>query len=464
MSAKSKRRIKRSNDVAPKTRGVQPERSKLMFNPWLTSSDPLTVAKGNNVELMYYKANSRQRRPKARDIERRKAILHAILSNLAYAAAIQVDPPGIGISIRKAKQGQTRYERRGLTGLPKILKDFDKLGLVRLHLSHQRGIASRIEFAPSIFLGGFKLKSDKFTELTEQRVDGKVWPREVIYLSRTERDYIAGTESRELIDYTDTKLSRRYRDEVQRINSFLAKADIRFLPDGGPLVATKLRYLRRVFNLPPEFQLPPSGRKPPFPSPPVGGRLFGGWWMDLAKERRHSIRINGEPIADLDFQGMFINLAYIAAGKELPDPEIDPYAVPGLTERRWRDGVKKVALAMLFRKGPLVRLPRDARANEEGQPLLPTRIRGATVREAILQAHPELAKIFGTNIGLSLMFTESQILIAAMLRLIDRRIPALPMHDGLMVPASKRHEAMEAMATASEKIIGRSLTVIQKRV
>src|SRR6185312_16386597 len=154
----------------------------------------------------------------------------------------------------------------------------------------------------------------------------------------------------------------------------------------------------------------------------------------------------------------FINLAYIAAGREPLDPEIDPYAVAGLTERRWRDGVKKVALAMLFRKGPLARLPRDAKGN------LPNRVRAARVRDAILQAHPDLGKIFGTNIGLSLMFTESQILIAALLRLIDRRIPALPMHDGLMVAESQRFEAMEAMAMASEEITGRSLTVIPKPV
>lgn len=449
MSANSRRRRKRPNDEVLKPRSAQPERSALMFNPWLTSSDRLTTAKRDNIELMYYRAKLRKRRPKARDIESRKAILHTILSNLAFALAVGVEPPRIGISLGKAKP-LTRYDRRGLTGLSKILKDFDKLGLIRLRVSHKKGIASQIEFAP----GGpdrIKFKPDKFTELTEQVIAGEVRPREVIYLSRTERDYIAGTESRELFDYADTKLTRRYRDEVQRINSFLAEANLQFLPDGGPMVATKLRYLRRVFNLLPTDP-PDTGRFD------LGGRLFGGWWMDLAKERRHAIRINGEPIVDLDFQGMFINLAYIAAGRAPLDPEIDPYAVAGLTERHWRDGVKKVALAMLFRKGPLVRLPRDAKGD------LPNRVRAARVRDAILRAHPGLRKIFGTNIGLSLMFTESRILIAAMLRLIDRGIPALPMHDGLMVAESQRYEAMEAMVAASKEITGRSLTVIAKSV
>jgi hypothetical protein len=50
----------------------------------------------------------------------------------------------------------------------------------------------------------------------------------------------------------------------------------------------------------------------------------------LKKERRANIRINGEPIADLDFKNMFARLAYASVGQE--PPEGDLYDVSGFLE------------------------------------------------------------------------------------------------------------------------------------
>ena len=45
---------------------------------------------------------------------------------------------------------------------------------------------------------------------------------------------------------------------------------------------------------------------------------------------------------------------------------------------------------------------------------------------------------------------------------MDQSIPALPMHDGIMVPRSKSGEGIEAMEEASLEIIGIKLSVTTK--
>jgi hypothetical protein len=414
-----------------------------MFNHWLTSSHSAVDAVMEKTLAAYMQqiAPARQQRMRDRDRQNLETTIRTVIANFAYATAINAEPPAIGISLRTAKQKLTRYDRKGFTGLPTILEALAAAGVLTLRRSAKKGIASQI------IPGGTVVESWRCCRFGPEHFGEVKEPRESIVLSKTERNYVDGTVSREPIDYADTVESRRYRAEMQRINTSLAEADLRMEPDGGPPVLTSThRHLCR------HFKLPPGEDRQRFD---LGGRLFGGWWQGVARERRHAIRINGEPIADLDFAAMFLRLAYLSAGATPPTGDL--YAIiPGLSDSRWRDGVKKTVSAMLFRRSPLTKVPRDLR--EE----LPTGISGSRIRSAILAAHPALASVFETGIGLSLMFAESQILVAALLWLLDRRIPALPMHDGIMGPRSRAGAAKDAMSAASEYVTGISLPVVRK--
>lgn len=458
LSASRKRPKEYSRVSSPyaRERDAQPERSPLLFDPWLTSDSTIVTEWADSLAADYAKQPDRKRHVKARDMENLRAILRTILANLAYAA-LQAPAPGalrpfatsdpppasVGISLRTFKQTLTRYDRKGFTGLPAVLERFHAQSgsLFTLQKSYRKGIASKIVIGPVFANAAHGLHSTGRWHF--KQAEG---PRETIYLSRTERDYIDDTTTRELIDYVDTPETNRYRAEMERINAYLAKANLRMEPDGGPPVAANIHHLRRHFNL------PPDSTEQRFD---LGGRLFGGWWQSLARNRRHAIRIDREPIADLDFASMFLRLAYLEAGITPPDGDL--YAsVPGFSDPRWRSGIKKVVSAMLFRTSPLTKVPRDLKGE------LPPRISGRRLRSAILSAHPALAPVFETGIGLRLMFTESQILVAALLRLIDRRITALPMHDGIMVPRSKSGAASDAMRAASEEITGSALPITLK--
>jgi hypothetical protein len=435
---------------------IQDAQGMTWFDPWLTCTHRVVVGYVESLTDHYARDRSRQRRLKDRDRDNLRAMLDALLANLAYAVVqageppspltfrvAEAEPPSVLIRLRTARQKQSRYGRPGFAGLPAALDRLTQRppGFFEIEKSHRKGQASRIivgpEVAEAVHALGFGPGHFAYAEGFE-----------TIWLSKLERDYIGGTIEREWIDYKDTPQTIGYRAEMSRINAFLIKADLRMEPDGGAPVVTLMRPLRRFFNS-------PNGEQ----RFDLGGRLFGGWWESLPRSRRHAIRINGEPIAELDFASMFLRLAYLRVGAPLPEGDLYAMISGGPSDPhgrdQWRDGIKKIVSTMLFRTGPLTRVPPDIRK------LLP-RTRGATIRDAVLTAHPALASVFETGVGLQLMFTESQILVATLLRLIDRGIPALPMHDGLMTARSTAGAAMEAMAAASEEVVRVRLPITLK--
>lgn len=240
------------------------------------------------------------------------------------------------------------------------------------------------------------------------------------------------------IDYRDTEETVKLRAEMEAITSFLAKQRLEL--DGEPQANTRLvrRFMLRQPSDPHSFRL--------------HGRLYGGFWQSLEKGRREGIRINGEPIADLDFASMFPRLAYLRTGIE--PPEGDLYAIPGLEEHR--AGAKIGLSALLSARSPMRRLPADLKAQ------LPEGWTAATFRNAVATKHPALVPLFGQDIGAELMFTESCILVAVMRRLAEMGIVALPMHDGIMVARSNAKAAGATMREGAREITGQMLPVAVK--
>jgi hypothetical protein len=64
--------------------------------------------------------------------------------------------------------------------------------------------------------------------------------------------------------------------------------------------------------------------------------------------------------------------------------------------------------------------------------------------------------------AVELMYAESQILMRVLATLVKAGIPALPMHDGIMVAASHVHAATTAMVEASRAELGLPLRVTRK--
>jgi hypothetical protein len=231
------------------------------------------------------------------------------------------------------------------------------------------------------------------------------------------------------VDYPTSKRTMLLRAQVARINRWLASADIDALDeagslaigeDGRPIAPFRLS-LHRTFNN---------------NSWQEGGRLWGGFWMSMKRaERFRRIRIQGEPIADVDYQQLYPRLAYVRAQAAMPEDDFYDVAGDGSS----REGWKTLINAMLFAERPLGNWPHDTR---ECFPV-GTRLKDAVAM--IERKHRPIAHLFGSGIGFQLMRIESDILIGVVSHLFKGGIPALPLHDAVLVGRSHAETAKEVM-------------------
>ncbi|HEX6957767.1 MAG TPA: hypothetical protein VF194_07255 [Ferrovibrio sp.] len=190
-----------------------------------------------------------------------------------------------------------------------------------------------------------------------------------------------------------------------------------------------------------------------------GGRWYarGDNYQNLPKEARLGLRIDGEPVAEVDVRASHLTILLGMQG--LPLPEGDPYAGFGYP----REVVKAWIVATLGAGAPAARWsPQAARSlREDGVSL--DGITAAMVREAVLQRYPFLSTL-PALLGcpqeprlssLRLMNIEANALTMAMQYLrVARDVLALPMHDSLIVPQSAVRAAEEALRQSYRAAIG----------
>jgi hypothetical protein len=220
-----------------------------------------------------------------------------------------------------------------------------------------------------------------------------------------------------LIDYEETAATKRLRNEVRQINVFLSTAKIFLLTEDGEarldrdrnVTSAHQRSLRRIFN---------NG------SWNEGGRLFGGFWMNMERSQRFSsIRIDGKRIANVDFSALFPRLAYTLISAR--PPRDDLYQYKGILADR--DGWKKLTNALLFAAKPIKSWPTETKLYFSNDVKLSTAI------EAIKEKHAPIAAYFEQGVGYRLMRIESDLLIKIVTRLSAENIVALPLHDSVLV-------------------------------
>ena len=409
-----------------------PHPKDLMFNPWRTvkSKELQDLSAGIISELL--DALTKGSRPPRRDLVLNVTdIVPSILANLLVL--LKDRPQGSRLVVPMRKSKATRYDRRGFHKFPAIVTVMIEAGYIIKHDAIYKIKRTTIE--PTAKLKALLMRP----EVSLAHVESVAGEETIQLATRPDERWLYGRKQpNEHLDYVDSSLSYNLRKEMTEVNSFLNNFSI--ILEGQPQVPTQLirLFLIRSKTDPQNFNL--------------HGRLYGGFWINLKATKRHLIRIDGEPVVDLDFESMFPRLAYHHAGKEAPQGDL--YAISGLEAHR--DGVKAGLSALLSRSSDMVRLPPKTKS------LLPEGWTASKFTEAIALHHPHLVSLFGKDLGLDFMFTESQILLAAMDELRRQGIPALPMHDGMMVPVSKSDLAIEAMRKASMQTIGHELPVSRK--
>lgn len=425
----------------------------LHFDPWLTCRGEALRRLANDVfEALPPPAITPGRRPRADAEQRRRRCVSSVIANVASMVLSPASHDALATPLRKPTSRRTRYDYSGYSVpvLSATIAAMRKAGFLVVIKGVRRRHRTRI--LPSSVLSEMLDRADIGLEDVGRDGGGETiilrvkspprWGEKTAKEEPEEGEEKQDDDTLRLVDYEDTRETARLREQMETINERLnILADVRF--DGRSILPI---HLVRIFTAmsaegPHRFDL--------------HGRLYrGGFWFTLPKKKRHLITINGEQIADLDFSSMFFRLAYLKQG--ITPPEGDLYAIPGLENHR--QAVKQLVASLFTRSGPAMRMPNKVRKEMPKDWTMPRFVKAMAVE------HPAIAPLFGTGMWFSFAYTESQIMVDILLNLVALGVPALPLHDGLMVGRSHGNVAAQVMRDVSFKHLGVEIPVTEKQL
>jgi hypothetical protein len=231
----------------------------------------------------------------------------------------------------------------------------------------------------------------------------------------------------QLIPYRETAQTVRFRRELEEINSELGRVDVE-LPgvprskwhlwvNDNPILMTPRPWVHRVF-LRGSWQ--------------CGGRLFG-WWQTLPGNFRDQLRLNGEPVSRPDYCALHGQLLYAKRGAAMDG---DIYDVGRGFSRDQGKLAFQIALNARDHRSAIAAIATHAKM---------ARSRAVDLFDAVYDRNPRIADAFGSDAGVKLMRLDSEIMLGCLRSCASRQIPALPVHDELIVPAQYAGLAAEIM-------------------
>ncbi|MFH0876521.1 MAG: hypothetical protein V1859_11385 [archaeon] len=201
---------------------------------------------------------------------------------------------------------------------------------------------------------------------------------------------------------------------------------------------------------------------------PLGcGRFFQQHsisYQNIKKENRSHLLINGQQTAEVDYQGMHINLLY--AKERLPCFVGDTYMpivvkLIGSENSALRDAVKKCVLIAINAKS-LNSYKKAIRWNEPDviKTLSEFSIKPKKVIEAFAEVHPNIAHHLNSNASLDLMYEDSNIMEKVLFKLKELEIYGCPLHDSIICPSQHIDDVKRVMRETYFQVTGFEITVV----
>ncbi|MDX9964486.1 hypothetical protein [Desulfobacter postgatei] len=184
-----------------------------------------------------------------------------------------------------------------------------------------------------------------------------------------------------------------------------------------------------------------------------GGRFYGASHLDIPGHMRGFIRINGEPVVELDYDALHVVMLYHLRGIDI-DLAQDPYDMIVGPEDR---SIKKIALLTAINaptEAKAIKGIRKALVDDgiTGDILTDKALRSLIARAKL--AHPDISDDVASGKGIELQNLDSRIADAILTNLMAENIPALPVHDSFIVPQKYEDLLRQQMLEEYEKILG----------
>ncbi len=245
-----------------------------------------------------------------------------------------------------------------------------------------------------------------------------------------------------LIDYKDTRETRRVRSILRRVNLVNSRSIVQYIfKDRGGMVGSVETNLHAVYNR--DFD--------------HGGRLYTGTalgYQCFSEETRATFLIDNRPTIEVDFDGFYPRILYAWENIQY---EEDPYSaiIPDAPELR--SILKKIFLFSINcdKEITAIRACNNFLIKENHYHKVYRR--GLNVKNDILpmlkKAHKPVAQYFCTDAGLKVMNTDSKIALEVIKHFADKNIPILAIHDSFIVWNEYREELKRVMQQSYSKIL-----------
>lgn len=242
----------------------------------------------------------------------------------------------------------------------------------------------------------------------------------------------------------NTPRVEKLRSDVAELNAFFAKQTL------TPATIKHLGWIRLFHGYTEGYRWNKGGR---LYSQPQGPACY----QSQPEATRLQMRINDESVVEIDISSSYLTIFYALCDRQL-DTKQDAYSDILGPKPLDRHVAKFWINASFGNRKPLSRWSKGVVQSLEAQLAKkglsgfdPKRYPMKTIREKVLERHPLLARWGGEIRGRvrdwrDLMYIESEAIIGAMLTLMrDHQVPSLPVHDSLIVPASKFNVAKGAL-------------------
>ena len=179
----------------------------------------------------------------------------------------------------------------------------------------------------------------------------------------------------------------------------------------------------------------------------LGGRFYGSVHQQLPKDYRKHIFINDNPTVELDYSALHIRMLYHLEGVDFRK---DPYE--GIEEREKFKTVQLILINAKDRKKAVCGIRKELMEMGYRTGLKDEDIEGLI--ETFVSLHPTISKFLHSGVGLKLQNIDSKIMDNILTNLTKMGIPALPVHDSVIVEKGYEEELKYQMVNCYKKVIG----------
>jgi hypothetical protein len=264
-----------------------------------------------------------------------------------------------------------------------------------------------------------------------------------------------------IVEYEDTKESKRNRADLKRYNKLLAKTDISIAGENIFTFSDKQTGHQRTVDMNSNKFVTRIHNRSNFA---FGGRFYGGYWQLLPKKIRADIKINGQDTVEYDYAGLHIS---ILAAKEQVEIDGDPYSVPLIDEMidpiEQRKFLKIVVLVAINSKSVESACRAICSKHSKAFPShIERKGRHSFIKSLLslfLEKNSWMSKYVCADVGIQLMYEDSKIASMIINSFTKMKVAILCVHDSFIVPVEYEQELLNQMKLATSNIYGKSFDV-----